>query len=252
MEIRWMKRKNKNGNDEKFYPITHVDAIVGLSDIDFGDLENPTDLVDTEPANTIAVDAPDIPVVVQNEIDNVKNNLQNKIDDVKNNLQNEVDNSKSEINDATTALENRLVQMLENEFNQMCNIIYPVGSIYISVNSASPATLFGGTWEQIQDRFLLSAGNTYGAGTTGGAATHTLTEDEMPSHGHVQTKEMPNEGIANVVRQYASGGYSGDTYGAQTTWLTSKAPLYTNYTGGSKAHNNMPPYLVVYIWKRIS
>lgn len=42
---------------------------------------------------------------------------------------------------------------------ELIDLIYPVGSIYISVNSVSPATLFGGTWEQIQDRFLLSAGN---------------------------------------------------------------------------------------------
>ena len=50
--------------------------------------------------------------------------------------------------------------------------IYPVGSIYMSVNSTSPETLFGGTWVQIKDTFLLSAGDTYTAGNTGGSATH--------------------------------------------------------------------------------
>lgn len=52
---------------------------------------------------------------------------------------------------------------------------WPVGSIYMSVNSTSPATLFGGTWQRIQDRFLIAAGSTYKAGGTGGEATHTLT-----------------------------------------------------------------------------
>ena len=63
----------------------------------------------------------------------------------------------------------------------IADLVYPVGSIYMSVNSTSPATLFGGTWTQIQDTFLLAAGSTYAAGATGGEATHTLTENEMPS-----------------------------------------------------------------------
>ena len=83
--------------------------------------------------------------------------------------------------------------------------MYPVGSIYLSVNNVNPGTIFGGTWEQIQDRFLLAAGSTYAGGTTGGAtshthtsaahthtsaahthttAGHTLTVNEMPSHKH--------------------------------------------------------------------
>jgi hypothetical protein len=64
------------------------------------------------------------------------------------------------------------------------NIIYPVGSIYMSVNNVSPETFMGGTWEQIKDTFLLSAGDTYTAGATGGEATHTLTVEEIPSHTH--------------------------------------------------------------------
>ena len=69
----------------------------------------------------------------------------------------------------------------------MWKTIYPVGAIYISVNSTSPGTLFGGSWERIQDRFLLSAGSSYSAGSTGGSATHTLTASEMPSHTHTFT-----------------------------------------------------------------
>ena len=64
------------------------------------------------------------------------------------------------------------------------NEIYPVGSIYMSVNSTSPASLFGGTWEQLKDRFLIGAGNSYEVNATGGEATHTLTIDEMPKHSH--------------------------------------------------------------------
>lgn len=119
--------------------------------------------------------------------------------------------------------------------------VYPVGSIYMSVNSTNPKTLFGGTWVQIKDRFLLAAGTTYKAGTTGGEATHTLTTSEMPSHNHAVY--YPNAGAAD---HSAPGNYpdgpSDSTYYAVGS--------YTSSAGGGGAHNNMPPYLAVYIWKR--
>ena len=62
--------------------------------------------------------------------------------------------------------------------------VYPVGSIYMSVNSISPATLFGGTWQKIEDKFLLASGPSYSNGATGGEAEHTLTIAEMPTHYH--------------------------------------------------------------------
>lgn len=114
-------------------------------------------------------------------------------------------------------------------------LIYPVGSIYISTVNTNPNTLFGvGTWEQLKDRFLLGAGNTYTAGATGGEATHTLTVSEMPKHNHGK-HVIP--GDADVY-YYASGKSYGDRY------------YDTDYVGGGQAHNNMPPFLAVYVWKR--
>ena len=127
--------------------------------------------------------------------------------------------------------------------------IYPVGSIYMSVNNTSPATLFGGTWAQIKDTFLLSAGDTYTAGATGGEATHTLTESEIPSHKHPETVAANNGGIANLIHYYNDGIYDG-TGVQQNNWMTSHALMETRATGGDQAHNNMPPYLVVYVWQR--
>lgn len=119
--------------------------------------------------------------------------------------------------------------------------VYPVGSIYMSVNSTSPATLFGGTWEAIQGKFLLGAyGNIYKAGSTGGEAAHTLTESEMPNHKH--SIWFPNDGG----EQSAEIGYP-DT-GSKNTYYAEASK--TSGTGGGAAHNNMPPYLAVYIWKR--
>ena len=124
--------------------------------------------------------------------------------------------------------------------------VYPVGSIYMSVNSTSPATLFGGTWEAIQGKFLLGAyGNTYKAGSTGGEATHTLTVDEMPKHTH--SMYSGNSG-APETWEPDGGSYLVDsvTEDKHTWW----ASLGMNYAGGGAEHNNMPPYLAVYIWKR--
>ena len=119
-------------------------------------------------------------------------------------------------------------------------LIYPVGSIYLSVNSTSPATLFGGTWTQIQDTFLLAAGSTYSAGATGGEATHKLTVAEMPSHSH-------NMRFLNYNR--SSGGNV--SVGQMGSWITSGYILAQGENaGGGAAHNNLPPYLVVYMWQR--
>jgi hypothetical protein len=128
-----------------------------------------------------------------------------------------------------------------NQVKEYWKTIYPVGAIYISASSTNPGTLFGGTWEQIKDRFLLAAGSSYSAGATGGAATHKLTVNEMPSHTHTirrKTAESLSSGSGNAVEIAVNTHYTDDAiYGATAT-------------GGSAAHNNMPPYLAVYVWKR--
>ena len=114
---------------------------------------------------------------------------------------------------------------------------YPVGAIYLSVSDVSPATLFGGAWVRIQDVFLLAAGASYAADATGGEAEHTLTVNELPAHDH------------NVLGVAAT--YQAATYEPQTdAELAVGGALGTGQTGGGAAHNNMPPYLAVYAWKR--
>lgn len=119
------------------------------------------------------------------------------------------------------------------------DLVYPVGSIYISVSNTNPSTLFGGTWVQIKDTFLLSAGDTYTAGNTGGEATHTLTTTEIPSHSHNAYLKAP----------FAIQTNGGTEFAALYNTGTSSNAYITN-TGGGQAHNNMPPYLVVYVWER--
>ena len=123
--------------------------------------------------------------------------------------------------------------------------MYPVGAIYISTVSTSPATLFGGTWTQIKDRFLLAAGSSYTAGATGGEATHKLTVAEMPKHAH--SMYSSNSGGSSTWSP-GVGSYLVDSVTTvNKTWY---AQLGMDTNGSDTAHNNMPPYLAVYVWKR--
>ena len=149
-------------------------------------------------------------------------------------------NSASTASQKATAAANSAAAAAQTAAN-ILNKVYPVGSIYLSVSSTSPQTLFGGTWERIKDRFLLAAGSTYTAGATGGEATHELTVSELPKHTH--RIMMGNaEGTAQRVMRYIDTG--------SAWWSGSGNDKLSEEIGGDAAHNNMPPYLAVYIWKR--
>lgn len=123
------------------------------------------------------------------------------------------------------------------DIHELLLLAHPVGSIYQSVNDVSPANLFGGTWERLKDVFLLAAGDTYAAGATGGEAAHTLTVEEMPSHSHEMQYVSAETGdsVAGVKGAPLANWWSAD---------------YIRTSGGGAAHNNMPPFIAMYTWKR--
>ena len=199
---------------------------------------------------------------------------------------------------------------------------FPIGYIYLSVSNVNPSTYFGGTWEQIKDVFLLSAGTTYTAGNTGGASTVTLTTSQIPSHthglnNHTHSVGAHSHGLNSHTHTYSksattsgsttltidqipshahnigrSGLYNSAGYGGFSQSTGNAEPFSTGSTGGGKghthsitlssvntgaasgstanstvfntggnsgnttatgngsSHNNMPPYLVVYMWQR--
>lgn len=144
---------------------------------------------------------------------------------------------------------------------ELIDLIYPVGCVYISVNNINPQTIFGGTWVQIKDAFLLACGDTYSNGATGGEAEHVLTEAEMPTHSHYPvgaTNTERGDWTLATIREIASrsgklGMASGsDRYGfaSNTAWDDIALRAQTGPAGSGTAHNNMPPYLAVYMWKR--
>lgn len=168
-----------------------------------------------------------------------------------------LDTAKSSVGVNCFPASNGVFQLGDNAF-LTAQGAYPVGAIYLSVTDTDPATLFGGTWERIsQGRFLIGAGanvaNTtdywgsyaagaenFPAGEMGGEVTHTLTVDEMPSHTHSERLEWSNT---------KAWGLTGTGEGANAVVDQGTA---TEATGGGKPHSNMPPYLVVYMWKRVS
>lgn len=192
----------------------------------------------------------------------------------------------------------------ETYVNEIFQKLYPIGSIYLSTVSTNPNTLFGfGTWERIQDRFLLAAGSSYSAGSTGGSgshthtsaahthtiaghthtsaahthttAEHTLTISEMPVHSHQSLYHNPttpshswgfnyadygslssSTDLLNSGIQSTGGGNAhshGDT-GSTTPGSTGSTSLTTNSTtpGSTGSSSNLPPYLSIYVWKRVS
>ena len=157
----------------------------------------------------------------------------------------------SEIEEALEKIDN-IETTFDTMFAQKMLSIYPVGAIYMSVSSTSPASLFGGTWEQIQDKFLLAAGSSYTAGDTGGEAAHTLTVDEIPSHAH-GLRANTSWGNSETLAPWAQYFGSNILYDVGSSGGTITASYYYDVvrpTGGGAAHNNMPPYLAVYVWKR--
>lgn len=148
--------------------------------------------------------------------------------------------------------------------------IYPVGSIYMSVNSTNPSLLFGGTWEAINDRFLLAAGTNYLAGSTGGQSSVALTTDNLPSHTHGSRELIGTINLRRptgngdtvsspsgiITKSNASATFSAAFSTASSSHhphlITVNATHTHDSVGNNVAHDNMPPYLAVYVWKRTS
>lgn len=204
-----------------------------------------------------------------------------------------IDSLSSTTNDRTNAPS---INAVNAALNNLWEKIYPVGSIYMTVNNIDPTLIFGGTWERVEDTFLMAAGDSYGAGSTGGQATanytpsgtldeHKITTDELPSHKHQlmtdnitikpeigetytmiygtqfgTTDVAPAEiGQPSYFTNVSEGSIhftealeiSGDT--SYTGWIPSQIKGHNHtFIGAQGTINTIPPYLAVYVWKRIA
>lgn len=146
-----------------------------------------------------------------------------------------------------------ILEAIEQAKKDILLSAYPVGALFMSTANISPATLFGGTWERIKDTFLLAAGDTYTAGETGGEATHTLTEDELPNiWGNLYNFALQNStdsvGVGGKFKLNTGTMYSG--YATEGSQSDTRSDSVNFSFGSGQPHNNMPPYLAVYVWQR--
>lgn len=187
-------------------------------------------------------------------------------------------------------INNTLTRELDTKMSELStkiNSVYPVGAIYMSVNSTNPSTLFGGTWVEwgqgkVPVGFNINETEFNESEKTGGEKTHTLSINEIPSHGH--SVSIPSSGSCTIS---SSGGHShtitsyyksdvtrnggsqrmgtstdntgsrtnGATIAANTGTHTHTVPNHTHTVnqsnaGGGQAHNILQPYITCYMWKR--
>ena len=190
--------------------------------------------------------------------------------------------------DAWFKLVDTKLNWLYGQLQDTASKLYPVGSVYISFNSADPSTLFGGTWQRLKDTFLLANGDSYAPNTTGGSATKTIGVNNLPSHTHSCStvgNHTHTRGSMNITGNFGGYDVQGDYYGngafainswgnyndeggkyqsgygrnmsfdASRSWsgATSANGQHTHTignTGSGLPLNVMPPYQTVYMWKR--
>ena len=176
--------------------------------------------------------------------------------------------TKSEVDDklATGYYEKLEVDdIIDGKVKEIIDLIYPVGAIYMSVNTVNPSLLFGGEWEQIEDTFLLASGSTYSNGDTGGSADAVVVKHNhtQNSHSHTPSSDrsfMTAPSGSNWTELQGSN-ISGSGHHYVATSDTSNYNVYVQGSGSTTATNketgvdgtnkNMPPYLTVNVWKRI-
>ena len=197
-----------------------------------------------------------------------------------------------ELNDAVTVGQlNKKLSSALDQLNRLAGQLYPVGSIYMNVNNVEPSAIFGGSWERMPSgRMLVNSGDGFNLGQIGGEKEHRLTEDELAIHnhgggemagGHTHTRgtmEITGDFVGAMQSNYdysVHGAFyyeKGELIGpcankgdprqrvwfkASKTWTgeTSESGAHTHNitsSGKNQPHNNMPPYIVVNMWKRIS
>ena len=150
---------------------------------------------------------------------------------------------------------NQWVRLVDE--NNLRDVIYPVGAIYISTSSTSPASLIGGTWSQISGRFLFACDSAHTAGSTGGEESVVLNATNLPSvTGQIEFHSSASATTVHKVSGcFSSGQTNSSKYrvgGTSTSGAESIGKVNFSNGGSGIAHNNMPPYLSVYVWKRIA
>lgn len=160
------------------------------------------------------------------------------------------------------------------------DFLFPIGALYLSVDGTDPSVLFGGTWEQVKDKFLLCSGNVYENGSIGGNTNTTLSVANIPAHTHTRgtmniigefraysdynlnntefqsalkgpfwyyTDERDNYGTASNVQDGSSDACRQIHFDASRAWTGE-----TSSVGSGASFSNLPPYIAITVWKRVN
>lgn len=271
--------------------LTDIDTLHVDSVNDITNLKN-TSLSEIETTKTNAIS--DITNQETLSVDNVNTAGQTQVDTIKSTGETEYNKIITTGIDYKASID--LDNLSEVGEKHILSLVYPIGSIYISVNEIDPSSLFGfGQWEKIKDKFLLASGDNYTNEETGGSSTVSLTTNQMPTHNHTASTDSQgahthsrgsmnitgNSGQVYAYKPAGNGGgamyqdlggggcaqdsrntYTGSGaigFNAANNWSgeTSSNGSHTHNitvynTGAGEAHNNMPPYLAVNIWKRVA
>lgn len=207
------------------------DHAIALADHTQADKDHIQLTADLEASKQFLLEHPDINTAIGNKVDKVEG---------KGLSTNDYDN-----------LEKAEVAKVRNKLNtsDLLDKIYPVGSVYISTVSTNPNAFIGGTWIKFAEGKTLIGNSTsdsdFFAGKTGGEKVHTLTEQEIPSHSHTITTQTNSSSFGTADGLTRGGAGTGEME-------TKIGSPYIANTGGGQPHNNLPPFIVVYIWNRIS
>lgn len=142
----------------------------------------------------------------------------------------------------------------------LIDLIYPVGSIYMSVNNVSPASFLGGTWVALQDTFLIGAGNDYSVNSTGGSTTHShkygiqagayWADTIFENDSNAGTLNYDTNGNFTITQATEIGVYNVDTNGNSSASKKTVSAAHIRSISQSEYVSTLPPYLAVYMWKR--
>jgi len=184
--------------------------------------------------------------VLNKENKNLKTQLNEKLEDEINNINKTVNKANKEINEVKKDTYNLKIEFQKDLLER----VYPVGSYYWSSNNISPEELFGGKWKQINGRFIFAADDRHPVGSKGGEESHVLTIDEMPSHSH----NYENSTFNNYIKvKEDDSSYDECPIKSDYSFLSYNNfnNNFTQNTGSGYAHNNMPPFLAAYCWRRV-
>ena len=188
--------------------------------------------------------------LIHTTIDDNKRDFNSRIESLESSLENKINENKESIENELEKIKNfnkNIINQLKEETKSyFLNLCWPIGSYYWTNKNNNPEDLFGGEWEKIEGRFVYAADNKRKVDSTGGEERVTLSVDEIPSHQHAPS------GGGSFIKYKNNYSCNREGGGDNKNFLEHGETFSnTSSTGGGQSHENMPPYIAAFCWKRV-